>query len=64
MAWQTIFELSKVNGGTYADEALPYTAWSWPKETWLQQKRRELRELQKEENPWPIKHRTDDSTLN
>ena len=64
MAWQTIFELSRVNGASYGEESLPYTNWNWPKETWLQKKRRELHELQKAANPWPIKHRRGDATLN
>ena len=64
MAWQTIFELSKVNGANYEGEGLSYTNWNWPEETWLQKKRREFHQLQKEESPWPIKHSGGDSTLN
>jgi hypothetical protein len=58
MVWQSVFELSRASGATYGDDIPPHTNWNWPKETWLQRKRRELREvreLQKEESPWPIK---------
>jgi hypothetical protein len=33
MNWQTIFQLSKVNGGLYLGDALPYQNWKWPKNT-------------------------------
>lgn len=33
MNWQTIFQLSKVNGGLYLGDALPYQNWKWLKNT-------------------------------
>lgn len=54
MDWQIIFQLSKVNGGPYLGDMLPYQNWMWPKNTWLQQKRRDIRAGEKTENPWPV----------
>lgn len=43
MDWQMIFQLSKVNGALYLGEALPAQNWKWPKNTWLQERLRDLR---------------------
>ena len=43
MNWQTIFKLSKVNGAMYLGDMLPQQNWKWPKNTWLQQRLRDLR---------------------
>jgi hypothetical protein len=43
MNWQTIFQLSKVNGALYLGDALPQQNWKWPKNTWLQKRLRDLR---------------------
>lgn len=43
MDLQNIFQLSKVNGALYYGDALPQQNWKWPKNTWLQQRLRELR---------------------
>lgn len=43
MNWQTIFQQSKVNGALYLGDALPHQNWKWPKNTWLQQRLRDLR---------------------
>lgn len=43
MNWQIIFSLSKVNGALYLGEALPAQNWKWPKNTWLQERLRDLR---------------------
>ena len=64
MAWQKVIsELTDVNDATHGGDTPPHTNWNWPKDTWLQQKRRELRELAKEENSWPIKPTRDNSSL-
>ena len=56
MAWQKVTsELINVNDATYRDDTVPHTNWKWPQDTWLQQKKRELRELPRKENSWPIK---------
>lgn len=49
MNWQTIFQLSKVNGGMYLGDTLPQQNWKWPKNTWLKQR---LRDLRKQEKPF------------
>jgi hypothetical protein len=36
--WQWVFLQSKVNGASYNGEALPGQVWSWPKNTYLQQR--------------------------
>lgn len=38
--WQLVFLQSKVNGATYGGEQLPRRNWSWPKDTYLQQRLR------------------------
>jgi hypothetical protein len=43
MNWRTIFQQSKVNGALYLGDALPHQNWKWPKNTWLQQRLRDLR---------------------
>lgn len=43
MDWQVIFRLSKVNGAPYSGDRLPYQNWKWPNNTWLQQKRSDMR---------------------
>jgi hypothetical protein len=64
MAWQKVTsELTRANDGTLDGDTLPHMNWKWPEDTWLQQKRRERRNLRKEENSWPIKPPTDDSNL-
>ena len=39
--WQLVFAQSKVNGGRYSEEELPFGTWNWPKDTYLQQRLRE-----------------------
>jgi hypothetical protein len=52
MNWQTIFQLSRVNGGLYLGDALPQQNWKWPRNTWLKQRLRDLRrEAGQPENP-------------
>lgn len=43
MNWEMIFKLSKVNGALYLGETLPPQNWKWPKNTWLQERLRDLR---------------------
>jgi hypothetical protein len=43
MNWEMIFKLSKVNGAMYLGDALPAQNWKWPKNTWLQERLRDLR---------------------
>ena len=38
--WQLVFLQSKVNGAAYDCEQLPRQNWSWPKDTYLQQRLR------------------------
>jgi hypothetical protein len=38
--WQLVFLQSKVNGAAYHGEQLPRQNWSWPKDTYLQQRLR------------------------
>lgn len=38
--WQLVFLQSKINGGAYHGEQLPRQNWSWPKDTYLQQRLR------------------------
>jgi hypothetical protein len=38
--WQLVFLQSKVNGATYHGEQLPRQNWSWPTDTYLQQRLR------------------------
>ena len=49
MNWEMIFKLSKVNGALYLGDTLPPQNWKWPKNTWLQER---LRDLRKEEQQW------------
>ncbi len=43
MDWQIIFMLSKVNGGIYLGDELPPQNWSWPTNTWFQERLRDVR---------------------
>jgi hypothetical protein len=43
MNWEMIFKQSKVNGAMYFGENLPAQNWKWPKNTWLQERLRDLR---------------------
>jgi hypothetical protein len=49
MKWEMIFKLSKVNGALYLGDTLPPQNWKWPKNTWLQER---LRDLRREEPPF------------
>jgi len=49
MNWEMIFKLSKVNGALYLGDTLPPQNWKWPKNTWLQER---LRDLRREEQPF------------
>lgn len=42
-AWQIIFSQSKVNNGFYDGDRLVSQNWEWPKETWFQNRLRDLR---------------------
>ena len=50
MDWQVIFRLSKVNGAPYSGDMLPYQNWKWPKNTWLQQRRSDIRRIETNKN--------------
>jgi hypothetical protein len=41
--WRLIFLQSMANGCAYRGEDLPYSKWQWPKGTWFQQQRRQLK---------------------
>jgi len=41
--WQLVFLQSKVNRGTYDGDRLPRQNWSWPQQTWFQQRLRYIR---------------------
>jgi hypothetical protein len=64
MNWQIIFDQSKANGAAYGGESLPYQICQWPENTWLQQRRREVRAADKKESPWPMKTAAAVSTAN
>jgi hypothetical protein len=34
--WELIFMQSPANSGHYEEDELPQANWSWPKETWFQ----------------------------
>jgi hypothetical protein len=56
MAWpKATSELTNGSDAMHRDDTLPHSHWSWPENTWLQQKRRELREARKEEKTQPVK---------
>ena len=41
--WLNVFSNSKVNGAEYREDRLPQQTWSWPTDTYLQRRLRELR---------------------
>ena len=41
--WLEVFSNSKVNGAEYREDRLPSHTWSWPTDTYLQRRLRELR---------------------
>ena len=44
--WQLVFLLSNVNGAPYQGDQLPLYSWKWPKNTYLQRRRRLIRASQ------------------
>jgi hypothetical protein len=47
--WLDVFSNSKVNGAEYREDRLPSHAWSWPTDTYLQCRLRELRTATRDE---------------
>jgi hypothetical protein len=47
--WLQVFSNSKVNGAAYWGDKLPANNWSWPTDTYLQKRLREVRERVVEE---------------
>jgi hypothetical protein len=41
--WLDVFSNSKVNGAEYREDRLPSHTWSWPTDTYLQRRLRQLR---------------------
>ena len=41
--WQLVFSQSKVNGAPYQGEHLEGSVWSWPEDTFLQCRLRQMR---------------------
>jgi len=41
--WLNVFHNSKVNGAEYREDKLPSHTWSWPTDTYLQRRLREVR---------------------
>jgi len=41
--WLNVFNNSKVNGAEYREDNLPSHTWSWPSDTYLQRRLREVR---------------------
>ena len=41
--WQLVFSQSKVNGASYRGEHLEGSIWSWPDDTFLQRRLRQIR---------------------
>jgi len=41
--WLNVFNNSKINGAEYREDRLPSRSWSWPTDTYLQRRLRELR---------------------
>jgi hypothetical protein len=41
--WQMVFSQSKVNGAPYQGEHLEGSIWSWPEDTFLQRRLRQMR---------------------
>ena len=48
--WQLVFSQSKVNGARYQDEHLESSIWSWPEDTFLQRRLRQIRFDQASDN--------------
>jgi hypothetical protein len=44
--WQLVFSQSKANGAYYNGEELPTLPWHWPKDTFLQRRRKLLKSSQ------------------
>ena len=44
--WRLIFLQSVANGCAYRGEDLPHAQWQWPKGTWFQQQRRQLKAIE------------------
>ena len=44
--WRLIFLQSVANGCAYRGEDLPHAKWQWPKGTWFQQQRRQLKAIE------------------
>jgi hypothetical protein len=47
--WQQVFLRSIINGAPYSGDQLPGRNWSWPKDTYLQRRLREVRWYQASE---------------
>ena len=47
--WLDVFNNSKVNGAEYREDRLPSHTWSWPTDTYLQRRLRELRTAARDE---------------
>jgi hypothetical protein len=45
--WEIIFIQSKVNNSIYNGDSLLSHNWSWPRETWFQERLRRLRKQQR-----------------
>ena len=41
--WQLVFLQSKVNSAAYDGDRLPRQNWSWPQQTWFQERLRYIR---------------------
>lgn len=41
--WQQVFSQSKVNGATYHGDDLQGQHWTWPKDTYLQQRLKKIK---------------------
>ena len=48
--WQMVFSQSKVNGASYFGDNLPGRTWEWPKDTYLQRRRRQSKWFQPASN--------------
>ena len=49
--WQQVFSRSIINGAPYHGDQLSARNWSWPKDTYLQRRLREVRWCQPSEKP-------------
>jgi len=45
----TVFYASRLYGGPYLGEHLPQQHWEWPRETWLERRREQMRKEQNEQ---------------